>query len=106
MKSVLIKIGEPSIWQNQMIGEYKTFKNNTYRRMVDLYNKKWYTQVNEYSNTNYRILKNEFGFEKYLTSITIVNLNMTSANFAQALLGQTYMTVINLTMPVLCVIKI
>ena len=57
-----------------MNGEYKRFKSNSYRRLVDLYTQKWYTQVNEYSRTNYRILKNEFGFEKYLTGLSSCKL--------------------------------
>ena len=60
VKHALNEIGEPCKWQNQMIGEYKTFKSNTYRRMVDLYIPKWYTQVTDYSDANYGILKNEF----------------------------------------------
>ena len=64
-----------------MIGEYKTFKDNIYRRMVDLYIQKWYTQVSEYSSNNYRILKNEFGFEKYLTTLSSCKLKYDLCKF-------------------------
>ena len=62
MQNDLIEFGESSIWQNQAIGEYKRFKYNSYRRLVDLYIENWYTQFHEYSSTNCRILKKEFGF--------------------------------------------
>ena len=80
MKHALNEIGEPCIWQNQMTGEYKTFKSNTYRRMVDLYIPKWYTQVNDYSGANYGILKNEFFF-KYLTGFSSCKLKYDFCKF-------------------------
>ena len=68
IKNTLIEIGDPFLWESQSVPITKNFKYTQKRKLKDLYTQKWFTQCNEQSSCrNYKIFKDNFKFEEYLT---------------------------------------
>ena len=67
IRNIFIKTGNVNIWLYQDFPNHKWLKDTTNQRLKDLFLNEWYNSI-ETSNScvTYRLLKNTFGFEKYL----------------------------------------
>ena len=69
IKSILQQHGLEYIWNQQT--ELEIPFNTIKQRILDMYNQKWYSDINNSSRLNsYSLYKHEFIFEKYLNVIT------------------------------------
>ncbi|MES9881062.1 MAG: reverse transcriptase domain-containing protein [Sedimenticola sp.] len=70
IKTILIKCGLNDVFVSRLFPNAKWLKFTVKMKLKDLYINEWFKSVAESSSAlNYRIFKNKFGFEEYLTKL-------------------------------------
>ena len=69
-KNILRNTGYSGIWDNQSVDNPKWLVESVKQRLKDVYISDWHRNINESSSClNYRLLKDTFKFESYLTKL-------------------------------------
>ena len=70
-KNILRNTGFSGIWSNQSVDNPKWLVESTKQRLKDLYINEWHRKIDESSSClNYRLFKDTFKFENYLTKLS------------------------------------